>query len=75
MSPVMKLKKALADASAANLYVYRIHGERYCMTQVRIFDCSGDEMQFLCDEWIATGDCLKQANFINRATEDFKEWK
>lgn len=75
MSPSEKLKKALADASAANLYVYRIHGERYCMTQVRIFDCSGDEMQFLCDEWIASGNSLKQANFIERVTDQFKEWK
>lgn len=64
MSPAMKLKKALADASAANLYVCRIHGEIYCMTQVRIFDCSCDEMEFLCEELIATGDCLKQAKFI-----------
>lgn len=75
MSPSEKLKKAIADASAANLYVYRIHGESYGMTQVRIFDCSGDEMEFLCDEWIATGDCLKQSKFIERITLQYQEWK
>lgn len=75
MSPSEKLKKALDDASAANLYVQRIHGEKYCLTQVRIFDCSGNEMELLCDQWITTGASLKQALFIERITLQYQEWK